>query len=154
MAGTRSSPKTAPACCSSEWKNAWTANINRSAPKRAKFLREQFFGKYPELAEMVADMSDEEIWNLRRGGHDSIKVYNAYKRAFEHQGQPTVILAKTIKGYGLGPSGGEGRNLAHQSKKLDENDLVNFTQRFNLPISTKRTPRPRSSTCRRKTAQR
>ena len=103
--------------------------------KEAKFLREKFFGKYPELAAMVADMSDEDIWNLRRGGHDSIKVYNAYKRAFEHRGQPTVILAKTIKGYGLGPSGGEGRNLAHQSKKLDENDLVNFIQRFNLPIS-------------------
>ncbi|MGH9766091.1 MAG: pyruvate dehydrogenase (acetyl-transferring), homodimeric type [Blastocatellia bacterium] len=103
--------------------------------KEAKFLREKFFGKYPELAAMVADMSDEDLWNLRRGGHDSIKVYNAYKRAFEHKGQPTVILAKTIKGYGLGPSGGEGRNLAHQSKKLDENDLVNFTQRFNLPIS-------------------
>jgi pyruvate dehydrogenase E1 component len=103
--------------------------------KEAKFLREKFFGKYPELAEMVADMSDDDIWNLRRGGHDSIKVFNAYKRAFEHKGQPTVILAKTIKGYGLGPSGGEGRNLAHQSKKLDEDDLVNFTQRFNLPIS-------------------
>ncbi len=103
--------------------------------KEAKFLREKFFGKYPELEAMVADMSDEDLWNLRRGGHDSIKVYNAFKRAFEHKGQPTVILAKTIKGYGLGPSGGEGRNLAHQSKKLDENDLVNFTQRFNLPIS-------------------
>ena len=103
--------------------------------KDGKFLREKFFGKYPELAELVADMSDEEIWALRRGGHDSIKVYNAYKQAFEHRGQPTVILAKTIKGYGLGPSGGEGRNLAHQSKKLDEADLVNFTDRFELPIS-------------------
>ncbi len=100
---------------------------------------------------MVADMSDEDLWNLRRGGHDSIKVYNAYKRAFEHRGQPTVILAKTIKGYGLGPSGGEGRNLAHQSKKLNENDLVNFTQRFNLPISDE-DAKSRSSTCQRKTA--
>jgi pyruvate dehydrogenase E1 component len=103
--------------------------------KEATFLREKFFSKYPELAALVEDMSDEEIWNLRRGGHDSIKVYNAYKRAFDHRGQPTVILAKTIKGYGLGPSGGEGRNLAHQSKKLDETDLVNFTKRFDLPIS-------------------
>lgn len=103
--------------------------------KEAKFLREKFFGKYPELEELVADLSDEELWDLRRGGHDSIKVYNAYKRALAVEGQPTVILAKTIKGYGLGPSGGEGRNLAHQSKKLDEHDLVNFTKRFNLPIS-------------------
>jgi pyruvate dehydrogenase E1 component len=103
--------------------------------KDGKFLREKFFGKYPELAELVADMTDDELWALRRGGHDSIKVFNAYKRAFEHKGQPTVILAKTIKGYGLGPSGGEGRNLAHQSKKLDESDLVNMTDRFDLPIS-------------------
>ncbi|MGE0101803.1 MAG: pyruvate dehydrogenase (acetyl-transferring), homodimeric type [Blastocatellales bacterium] len=103
--------------------------------KDGKFLREKFFGKYPELLELVSDMSDDELWQLRRGGHDSIKVYNAYKRAFEHKGQPTVILAKTIKGYGLGPSGGEGRNLAHQSKKLDDEDLVNFTERFDLPIS-------------------
>ncbi len=103
--------------------------------KDGAFLREKFFGKYPELRELVADMTDDELWALRRGGHDSIKVYNAYRRAFDHKGQPTVILAKTIKGYGLGPSGGEGRNLAHQSKKLDEEDLVNFTKRFDLPIS-------------------
>jgi pyruvate dehydrogenase E1 component len=103
--------------------------------KDGAFLREKFFGKYPELRELVADMTDDQLWALRRGGHDSIKVYNAYKRAFDHKGQPTVILAKTIKGYGLGPSGGEGRNLAHQSKKLDEEDLVNFTRRFDLPIS-------------------
>ena len=103
--------------------------------KDGRFIRERFFGKYPELLKLVEHMSDDEIWALRRGGHDSIKVYNAYRRAFEHRGQPTVILAKTIKGYGLGPSGGEGRNLAHQSKKLDEDDLVNFTDRFELPIS-------------------
>jgi pyruvate dehydrogenase E1 component len=103
--------------------------------KDGKFLREKFFGKYPELAQLVADMTDDELWALRRGGHDSIKVFNAYHRAFQHKGQPTVILAKTIKGYGLGPSGGEGRNLAHQAKKLDEDDLVNMTDRFDLPIS-------------------
>ncbi len=103
--------------------------------KDGAFLREKFFGKYPELAELVADMSDEDLWKLRRGGHDSIKVYNAYKSAFDYKRGPTVILAKTIKGYGLGPSGGEGRNLAHQSKKLDETDLVNFTDRFDLPFS-------------------
>src|SRR5262249_16398957 len=103
--------------------------------KDAKFLREKFFGKSPELAALIADMSDDQLWELRRGGHDSIKVYNAYKRAFEHKAQPTVILAKTIKGYGLAPSRGERPNLAHQSKKLDETDLVNFIKRFNLPIS-------------------
>ncbi|MCI0339237.1 MAG: pyruvate dehydrogenase (acetyl-transferring), homodimeric type [Acidobacteria bacterium] len=103
--------------------------------KDGKFIREKFFGKYPELLELVENMSDEEIWKLRRGGHDSVKVYNAYKRAFDFSGQPTVILAKTIKGYGLGPSGGEGRNLAHQSKKIDETDLVNFVKKFELPIS-------------------
>ena len=99
------------------------------------YVREKFFGKYPELLKLVEHMSDQDLEKLRRGGHDSLKVYNAYKRAFEHKGQPTVILAKTVKGYGLGPSGGEGRNLAHQSKKLDETDLVNFISRFNLPIS-------------------
>jgi pyruvate dehydrogenase E1 component len=103
--------------------------------KGGAYVREKFFGKYPELLELVKDMSDEELGKLRRGGHDSIKVYNAYKRAVETKGQPTVILAKTVKGYGLGPSGGEGRNLAHQSKKLDEQDLLQFIQRFNLPIS-------------------
>jgi pyruvate dehydrogenase E1 component len=102
--------------------------------KDGKFVREKFFGKYPELLELVKDMSDKELEGLRRGGHDSLKVYNAYKRAYEHKGQPTVILAKTVKGYGLGPSGGEGRNLAHQSKKVSEEDLVNFTKRFNLPM--------------------
>ncbi|MBL8167201.1 MAG: pyruvate dehydrogenase (acetyl-transferring), homodimeric type [Acidobacteria bacterium] len=103
--------------------------------KDGAFLREKFFGKYPELLELVKDWSDEDLWKLRRGGHDSRKVYNAYKRAFETTGRPTVILAKTIKGYGLGPSGGEGRNLAHQAKKLDEDDLINMIDRFDLPIS-------------------
>ena len=103
--------------------------------KDGAFLREKFFGKYPELLELVKDWSDEDLWKLRRGGHDSRKVYNAYKRAFETTGRPTVILAKTIKGYGLGPSGGEGRNLAHQAKKLDEDDLLNMIDRFDLPIS-------------------
>jgi pyruvate dehydrogenase E1 component len=103
--------------------------------KDGKFIRENFFGKYPELLKLVEHMSDDDIWSLRRGGHDPVKVYNAYKRASEHQGQPTVILAKTVKGYGLGPSGGEGRNLAHQSKKLDHVDLVEFIENFDLPIS-------------------
>ncbi len=102
--------------------------------KDGKFVREKFFGKYPELLELVKDYSDKDLEGLRRGGHDALKVYNAYKQAYEHKGQPTVILAKTVKGYGLGASGGEGRNLAHQSKKVSEDDLVNFTKRFNLPL--------------------
>jgi pyruvate dehydrogenase E1 component len=103
--------------------------------KDGKFIRENFFGKYPELLKLVEHMTDDDIWSLRRGGHDPVKVYNAYKRATEHQGQPTVILAKTVKGYGLGPSGGEGRNLAHQSKKIDLVDLVEFIENFDLPMS-------------------
>jgi pyruvate dehydrogenase E1 component len=78
-------------------------------------VREHFFGKYPELKEMVANMSDEEIWHLNRGGHDPQKVYAAYASAVAHKGAPTVILAKTIKGFGMGKSG-EGLNSAHQQK--------------------------------------
>ena len=81
------------------------------------YMREHFFGKYPELLSMVANMSDDEIWRLNRGGHDSLKVHAAYQAAANHKGQPTVILAKTIKGYGLGKSF-EGRNATHQMKKL------------------------------------
>ncbi|MGH9801535.1 MAG: pyruvate dehydrogenase (acetyl-transferring), homodimeric type, partial [Blastocatellia bacterium] len=102
--------------------------------KDGKYIRDHFFGKYPELLKLVEHLSDEDIWRLRRGGHDSKKVYQAYKRAYETKGQPTVILAKTVKGYGMGSSG-ESRNLAHQAKKLEEVDLVNFTKRFELPIS-------------------
>lgn len=102
--------------------------------KDGKYIREHFFGKYPELLKLVEHLSDDDIWRLRRGGHDSFKVYNAYKRAMETKGQPTVILAKTVKGYGMGSSG-ESRNLAHQAKKMEEVDLVNFTKRFELPIS-------------------
>src|SRR5216117_1312271 len=79
-------------------------------------------------------MSDQEIWLLNRGGHDPRKVYAAYKAAAEHKGQPTVILAKTIKGYGLGEAG-EGRNITHQQKKLNEKELREFRARFNIPMS-------------------
>ncbi|MBX3277933.1 MAG: pyruvate dehydrogenase (acetyl-transferring), homodimeric type [Acidobacteria bacterium] len=103
--------------------------------KGGAYIRQEFFGKYPQLLKLVEHLSDEELSNLKRGGHDPVKVYNAYKSAFEHKGQPTVILAKTVKGYGLGSSGGEGRNLAHQSKKLSEEDLELFTERFDVPIS-------------------
>jgi pyruvate dehydrogenase E1 component len=102
--------------------------------KGGAYTREHFFGKYPELLAMVANMSDEEIWNLTRGGHDSGKVWNAYAAAMAHKGQPTVILAKTVKGFGLGKAG-EGQNISHQQKKLDEDALKVFRDRFNIPIS-------------------
>jgi pyruvate dehydrogenase E1 component len=98
------------------------------------YTRKHFFGKYPELFEMVNHLSDEQIQKLLRGGHDVKKVYAAYKKAVEHKGQPTVILAKTIKGYGLGEAG-EGRNITHQQKKLNEKELREFRERFNIPIS-------------------
>ena len=102
--------------------------------KDGGYTREHFFGKYPELAEMVANMSDEEIWRLNRGGHDAGKVFNAYQAAMSNTGQPTVILAKTVKGYGMG-SAGEGQNITHQQKKLDEEALKDFRDRFNIPVS-------------------
>lgn len=80
------------------------------------YVRQHFFGKYPELLEMVANMSDDDIWRLNRGGHDPHKVYAAYSTAMKHTGQPTVILAKTIKGYGMGEAG-EAQNITHQQKK-------------------------------------
>lgn len=97
------------------------------------YTREQFFGKYPELKAMVQDLSDDEIWHLNRGGHDVYKVYAAYKMATEHKGQPTVILAKTVKGYGLGAAG-EALNIAHNTKKMTVEHLKTFKNRFNIPI--------------------
>ncbi|MEP7271700.1 MAG: pyruvate dehydrogenase (acetyl-transferring), homodimeric type [Acidobacteriota bacterium] len=102
--------------------------------KGGAYIRQEFFGKYPQLLKLVEHLSDEELGTLRRGGHDPVKVYNAYKSAFEHKHQPTVILAKTVKGYGLGASGGEGRNLAHQSKKISEEDLELFSGRFDVRL--------------------
>jgi pyruvate dehydrogenase E1 component len=102
--------------------------------KGGAYTREHFFGKYPELKAMVANMSDEEIWRLNRGGHDPRKVYAAYAAATAHKGQPTVILAKTVKGFGLG-KGGEGQMVAHQQKKLSEDDLRAFRDRFYIPVS-------------------
>jgi pyruvate dehydrogenase E1 component len=98
------------------------------------YTRKHFFGKYPELLKLVNHLTDEQIHKLLRGGHDSRKVYAAYKAAVEHKGQPTVILAKTVKGYGLGEAG-EGRNITHQQKKLNEKELREFRARFNIPIS-------------------
>jgi pyruvate dehydrogenase E1 component len=102
--------------------------------KGGAYVRKEFFGKYPELAAMVAEMTDEQIGRLRRGGLDPQKVYNAYKRAAEFKGGPTVILAKTIKGYGMGEAG-EGRNPTHQQKKLSEEELIYVKNRFEMPIS-------------------
>ncbi len=98
------------------------------------YIRERFFGKYPELAEMASHLSDDRLQRLRRGGHDPEKVYAAYKAAVETKGRPTVILAKTIKGYGLGESG-EGRNVTHNQKKLNDDELRKFRTRFGIPIS-------------------
>ncbi|ULG70043.1 pyruvate dehydrogenase (acetyl-transferring), homodimeric type [Marinobacterium sediminicola] len=98
------------------------------------YTREHFFGKYPELAEMVKDMSDDEIMNLNRGGHDPYKVYAAYHKAFHHKGQPTVILAQTVKGYGTGQSG-QAKNDTHSMKKVALDDLKAFRDNFNIPLS-------------------
>jgi pyruvate dehydrogenase E1 component len=98
------------------------------------YVRQQVFGGDPSLLKMVEDMPDEALRTMRQGGHDPRKVYAAYKSAFEHRGSPTVILARTIKGYGLGESG-EGRNITHQQKKLNEEELREFRSRFGIPIS-------------------
>ena len=98
------------------------------------YVRENFFGKYPELKEIVSNMSDDEIWHLNRGGLDPLKVFAAYDRASRTNGRPTVILAKTIKGFGMGQSG-EGKMTAHQTKKLDLDDLRGFRDRFNIPVT-------------------
>ncbi|MEW8681454.1 MAG: pyruvate dehydrogenase (acetyl-transferring), homodimeric type [Candidatus Thiodiazotropha endolucinida] len=102
--------------------------------KGGAYTREHFFGKYPELDDMVATMTDEDIWRLNRGGHDPHKVYAAYAEAMSHKGQPTVILAKTVKGYGMGVAG-EGQNITHSQKKMGEAALKAFRDRFNIPIS-------------------
>jgi pyruvate dehydrogenase E1 component len=107
--------------------------------KDGAYVRQHFFGKYPELLELVADMSDDEIWRLNRGGHDPYKVFAAYAAASRHKGQPTVILAKTVKGYGMGASG-EAQNPTHQQKKMDEDSLRKFRDRFNIPVSDEQLP--------------
>ncbi|HLH48944.1 MAG TPA: pyruvate dehydrogenase (acetyl-transferring), homodimeric type, partial [Roseiarcus sp.] len=102
--------------------------------KNGAYIREHFFGRYPETAALVADWTDDQIWALTRGGHDPVKVYAAYKAAVENKGSPTVILAKTIKGYGMGEAG-EGQMIAHQQKKFGDQALKAFRDRFNIPIS-------------------
>ena len=100
------------------------------------YVREKFFGKYPELKDLVSSMTDRDIWKLNRGGHDPHKVYAAYDEAMKTKGKPTVILAKTIKGYGMGKSG-ESINITHQQKKLGEDDLLYYRDRFDIPLTDK-----------------
>ena len=104
--------------------------------KGGAYTREHFFGKYPELREMVSAMSDNDIWRLNRGGHDPHKVYAAYAAAASHKGQPSIVLAKTVKGYGMGDAG-EGQNITHQQKSMDIESLKAFRTRFDLPVSDK-----------------
>jgi pyruvate dehydrogenase E1 component len=101
--------------------------------KGGAYVREKFFGKYPELTELVSSMTDNDIWKLNRGGHDPHKVYAAYHAAMQNVGSPTVIITKTVKGYGMGKSG-ESINTTHQQKKLDEQDLLYYRDRFNVPL--------------------
>ena len=98
------------------------------------YMREHFFGENPDLKELVEDLSDEELEKMKAGGHDPVKMYSAYKEATAHKGSPTVILARTIKGYGLGEAG-EGRNITHNQKKLSDNEMIYFRDRFNIPVS-------------------
>jgi pyruvate dehydrogenase E1 component len=102
--------------------------------KNGAYVREHFFGKYPETSAMVADMTDDEIWALTRGGHDAQKIYAAYAEAVRTRDKPTVILAKTVKGYGMGEAG-EGQNITHQQKKMGEAHLREFRDRFGLPLT-------------------
>jgi len=102
--------------------------------RNGKYVRDEFFGRYPETAKLVEHWTDDEVWALQRGGHDPIKVYAAYKAAVEHKGQPTVILAKTIKGYGMGEAG-EALNIAHQAKKMDVDEMRVFRDRFQIPVN-------------------
>ncbi|MGB0125941.1 MAG: pyruvate dehydrogenase (acetyl-transferring), homodimeric type [Silvibacterium sp.] len=110
-------------------------DIQAYKAKDGAYLRREFFGKYPELLELVRDYTDDELIKLHRGGHDRAKVYNAYKRATEHASGPTVILAKTVKGYGLGST--QARNASHQEKKLSDDSISAFVEQFNIPIPEK-----------------
>ena len=104
------------------------------AVESGAYIREHLFGTDPKLLDLVRHLSDEELQKLRLGGHDPVKVYSAFKAAVEHKGQPTVVLARTVKGYGLGEAG-EGKNITHQQKKLNEDELRAFRERFSIEIS-------------------
>src|SRR5206468_2421760 len=104
------------------------------AVESGAYVREHFWGVDPRLLDMVKHLSDDQLKKLTLGGHDPIKVFNAFKVAVEHKGAPTVVLARTIKGYGLGEAG-EGKNITHQQKKMNEEELRAFRTRFGIPIS-------------------
>ncbi len=108
------------------------ATSRPSRPRTVPYLRKEFFGKYPELLELVKDYTDQQLQRLHRGGHDPAKIYNAYKRAMEHKGGPTVILAKTVKGYGLGTA--QARNATHSEKKMTDEALAAFVKQFDIPV--------------------
>ncbi len=115
-------------------------NYQAYKSKGGAYVRENFFGTYPETKAMVADWSDEEVWDLQRGGHDPHKVYAAMHRAANTVGQPTVLLVKTVKGYGMGEAG-EGQNITHQQKKMAEDQLFAFRDRFKIPVEDKDVPK-------------
>ena len=142
-AGIRCWPKTTRACCSGSWKSASTANTRRSSREDGAYVREHFFGRYPELKEMVANMSDDDIWRLNRGGLDALKVYAAYDRAVKHEGRPVVILAKTVKGFGMGT----GRRRQDDGAP-DEEARPSRTSRRSATASISRFPMTISRTCR------
>ena len=121
------------ACCSSAWRNASTASTRRSSRRTAPTCASTSSASTRSLLEMVANMSDDDIWRLNRGGHDPHKIYAAYAAAMKHQGQPTVILAKTIKGYGMGEAG-EAQNITHQQKKMGTSSIKAFRDRFEIPM--------------------
>jgi pyruvate dehydrogenase E1 component len=116
------------------WTEAIDGEVQKYAVESGGYIREHFWGKHPDLLKMVAHLSDAQLRRLRLGGHDPVKVHAAYKSAVEHRGAPTLILARTIKGYGLGESG-EGKNITHQQKKLNEDELREFRSRFGIPVS-------------------
>ena len=136
----------------SDWDELFQKDVNGKLVKRlgdlvdgdllkytvegGEYFRKEFFGKDPELLEMVKDLSNEELEQMLAGGHDPIKMYSAYHEAMNFAGKPTAILARTIKGYGLGQAG-EGRNITHNQKKLNENELLYFRDRFSIPLSDK-----------------
>ena len=127
--------RTRPACCCSAWRNASTASTRTSSRKNGAYVREHFFGKYPETAAHGRRHGPTtRSGRSTRGGHDPVKVYAAYTAAVEHKGQPTVILAKTVKGYGMGEAG-EGQNITHQQKKMGDDALREFRDRFSIPVT-------------------
>ncbi len=115
--------------------------LQRYRAENGAYIRRHFFGAHPELLEMVAHLSDDDIWAMRRGGHDMRKVYAAYRAAVEHKGRPTVVLAQTVKGFSLG-EGFEAKNVTHQMKKLSRDDLARFRDRLRLPISDRQLDNP------------